>query len=57
MQKALQYLERQILVPGLHIRKTVVFGFTFHKNKSLLVAYFSHTFHHYFYILKCAYFE
>ena len=28
--KALQYLKRQILVPGLHIRKsqTVVFGFT-----------------------------
>ena len=33
MQKALQDLKRQILVPGLHIRKSQisdVFGFTYH---------------------------
>ena len=35
MQKALQYLKRQTLVPDLRIRKsqycqTVVFGFTYH---------------------------
>ena len=32
MQKALQYLKRQILVPALHIRKsqTVAYRFTYH---------------------------
>ena len=58
MQKALQYLKRQIPVPGLHIRKSQISDCRFWVYLPLeQMAYFSHTFHHHFYILKCAYFE
>ena len=62
MQKALQYLKRQILVPGLHIRKSQISDCCFwvHLPVEQIIVnglFFCHTFHHHFYILKCAYFE
>ena len=55
MQKALQYLKRQILVPGLHIRKSQISDCCIWVYLPLEQIIF--IFHHHFYILKCAYFE